>query len=490
MSGEYRFLLKHSTIYGIGNILAKIVSFLMLPLYTRFLTPTDYGVLELIDVTTGMLGIVIGVGVAQAMGRFYYESEDPAYRAGVVSTIYLIVIAAAAAGFLALYPTTGFLASFILDSENYATLFVVSFASLALGMIIDVGQVYWRVTHRSMLFISVSMLNMVVAVSLNIVFVAVLEQGVLGILYAGLITRVVIGIPVIIMILRKVGLHWDWPLAKGIVKYSLPLIPSQLANTVVNYSDRYFIKHFVSIQDAGIYGLANKLGTAIHMLVTSPFIMAFQPRRFEIANRPDAPFVLSKVFDYFQIVIVSIGLVLCVFIDEVMVIMTTPEYYRAGTLVPMIVFTMAVFAMRYHFEFGILQTKKTKYYMYINIVASVVHLLANLVLVKQFGLWGALYASLLAISLHSVLIGIVGLRLFPIDIQFRKNAKLFAIAAGVYLLSRIGVADGMAVTIAYKLALLTMFALSLRVLNILDRDEVAQLRQIPGQLLARARGTS
>lgn len=483
---EYRFLLKHSTIYGIGNILAKIVSFLMLPLYTRYLTPTDYGVLELIDVTTGMLGIVIGVGVAQAMGRFYYDSEDPVHRARVVGTIFLIVVGAAGAGFVALYPTTGLLAHLILDAEDYATLFVVSFASLALGMIIDVGQVYWRVTHRSTLYIAVSILNMVVAVSLNIVFVAVLEQGVLGILYAGLITRLVIGVPIVIIIVSKVGLHWDWPLAKGILQYALPLVPSQLANTVVNYSDRFFIKHFVSIQDAGIYGLANKLGTAIHMLITSPFIMAFQPRRFEIANRPDAPRILSKVFDYFQIVIVSTGLVLCVFIDEVMKVMTTPDYYRAGNLVPLIVLTMVIFSMRYHFEFGILQTKKTKYYMYINIVASVVHLLANLVLVRQLGLWGALYASLLAISLHSILIGIVGLRLFPIDIRFWKNAKLLLVAAGVYLLSRVVVADAVAVTVAYKLSLLAVFALSLRALDILDAKELAQLRRIPGEVLSRA----
>jgi len=482
---EIRFLIKHSTIYGIGNILAKLVSFAMLPLYTRHLTPTDYGVLELIDVTTSLLGIVIGVGVAQAMGRFYYDTEDQSIRSRVVGTIYLLAIGAAVGGFLVLYPVSGFLAEAILDSRDYETLFVISFASLALGMVIDVGQIYWRVTHRSTLFIAVSMLNMVIAVTLNIVFVAGLEQGVLGILYAGLITRVVIGVPVAIAIMRKVGLSWEWALAKDIMRYALPLIPSQLANTVVNYSDRYFIKHFVSIGDAGIYGLANKLGTAIHMLITAPFIMAFQPRRFEIANRTDSPQVLSKVFDYFQILFISVGLILCVFIDEIMMIMTTKDYYRAANLVPLIVLTMAIFAMRYHFEFGILQSKKTHYYMYINIIASVVHLLANLVLVRNYGLWGALYASLFAISLHSVMIGIVGLRLFPIDIQFWKNIKLYVLAVGVYGLSRLGGAEEIGVTIAYKLALLGGFAIALRGLGIIDANEMAQLRKFPREIAAR-----
>ncbi len=478
MASEFRFLLKHSSIYGIGNLLSKLVAFALLPLYTRYLTPLDYGVLELVEITTGMIGVVLGIGIAQAMGRFYYESDKPGQRQHVVSAVYVIVGAAALFGFLLFSGTAGWLAQIVLGSASYTKLFVVSFASLALGMVIDVGQVYWRVTQRSSLYIAISLLNLVVGITLNVLFIVYFEQGVLGIMYAGLLTRCLIGIPMTVIIIRRNGLAWDGLLAREILRYSLPLIPSQLANSFTNYSDRYFILYYVSIQDAGIYAIANKLGTAVHMLVTSPFIMTFQPRRFEIAEQGDVRALLGKVYEYFLVVIVTIGLVLSVLIDEIMVVMTTPEFYRAGELVPVIALTMVILSMRYHFEFGILYSKQTKYYMYINIVVSVVHVLGNAALVYLYGLWGALYASLLSISLHSLLMYIIGNRFYYIDFSLRYTFKLLALAIGFYLLSRIPVSATTAVTLLYKTALFSAYAAALLALKLITPGELRQLRAI------------
>lgn len=475
MASEIRFLLKHSSIYGIGNLLSKLVAFALLPLYTRYLTPLDYGVLELVEITTGMIGVVLGIGIAQAMGRFYYESDDAGHRARVVAVIYIIVGAAGLFGFLVFSGLAGWLARIVLGSSSYTTVFVVSFASLALGMVIDVGQVYWRVTQRSSLYIAISLLNMIVGIALNILFIVYLEQGILGILYAGLLTRCLIGIPMTVIIIRRIGLIWHAPLARDILRYSLPLIPSQLANSFTNYSDRYFILYFVSIQDAGIYAIANKLGTAVHMLVTSPFIMTFQPRRFEIAEKGDVRGVLGRIYEYFLLLIVTVGLVLSVMIDEIMMIMTTPEYYRAGALVPLIVLTMVILSMRYHFEFGILYSKQTKYYMYINVVVSVVHVLGNAVLVYIFGLWGALYASFLSISLHSILMYIIGNRFYAIDFNFRHTFTLLALAIGIYLLSRLPLSMTLGWALLYKTALLAVYVAALLALNLIKRQELRQM---------------
>src|SRR5262249_10593018 len=88
---ELKFLLKHSSIYGIGTVLSRAVAFLLLPLYTRYLTPTDYGVLELIDTTTGLVGIVVGLGVSTSVSRFYYQRETEAERNRLMSTVYILV---------------------------------------------------------------------------------------------------------------------------------------------------------------------------------------------------------------------------------------------------------------------------------------------------------------------------------------------------------------------------------------------------------------
>ena len=275
LSKELQFLLKHSSIYGVGNILSRAVSFLLLPLYTRYLTLQDYGMLELIDVTTNMMGIVIGVGISQAMSQFYHEGSGEKDRNRVVSTIYIIIAAISGTSLVLAGTQANLLAEWVLDSATYGHYFVVAFGSLLCGIVIDAGQIYLRLLYKSAMYVSISIASLVVGVFLNVLFVVYLDYGVLGVLYGNLFTKVLLAVPLTGIILFRVGFSFDWSLAKQMLRYSLFLLPAEITHVVVNYSDRYFIKHYVSIADAGLYGLANKIGTSIHYLVTSPFIMTF-----------------------------------------------------------------------------------------------------------------------------------------------------------------------------------------------------------------------
>lgn len=487
LTNEIKFLMKHSSIYGLGSILSKAVAFILLPLYTRSLTPQDYGILELIDVTTSMIGIVIGLGVAGAMARFFYDFKDEKDRNRVVSTVYTIVfVISGVSAFLAVLfakPAS----AFILDSSSYKDYFIISFSSLMLGILIDTGQTYLRLLYKSVLFMVLSIASLVIGVSLNVILIVYMGYGVLGALYSTLIMRLLFAIPMTAIILYRVGIGFRYSLAKEILYYSLPLIPSSLAMTVVNYSDRYFIKHYVSIADAGLYGLANKLGTAIHMLITSPFIMIFLPRRFEIVNQADAKLIFRKVYDYYFLLMLFIGLTLSIFIDEIMQVMTTPEYYRAGAYVPFIVLTMFILGMKYHFEFGILYKKKTKYYSYINMGTACVHLTLNFLLVRSYGLWGAIYASVIAIGLNTTLIYVVANRLYSINFDFARNAKMFAVAIALFALSKVPFSQGFFVEIGYKSALLATFPFLLIWMKILSNSEITKVKEMTSHIFQAAK---
>jgi len=488
ISNEIKFLLKHSSIYGFGNILSKAVAFILLPLYTRYLTPTDYGIMELISITTGMIGIVVGIGISGAISRFYYESELEKERNTVISTVYIIAFIVSGISILLLSQTTEFFAGLILDSKSYSNLFLLSFISLGVGIIIDIGQIYLRILYKSSLFIAISILSLIIGVSLNIFFIVYMKYGVLGIFYSTLITNLVIGIPLTSVIIYKVGLGFRWALAKDMLKFSAPLIPSSLAITMVNYSDRYFIKHFVSIANAGIYGLAQKIGTSIHILFTSPFIMTFLPRRFEIVNKPNAKETFKKIFDYYFLAILSIGFALSVFANELMVLMTTPAFYKAGTLIPLIVLTVIILGMKYHFEFGILYSKKTKYYAYINMTTAALHLLLNLIMVSSHGIWGAIYASVIAISVNTMLIYFIGNKLYKIDFDFARNAKIFAMAAGLYFLSQYPFSTNILINSVYKFIILLSFPFFLIWMKILSYAEIYKVKEISSGILQKVRG--
>jgi len=471
---EFRFLLKHSSVYGIGNLLSKAVGFILLPLYTRYLTPTDYGILELIDVTAGMIGIVIGLGVAEAVSRFYYEPASLKERNRVVSTAYWVATVLTGAGALVASLFAVPLAGLALDSSKSSPLLLVSFAALAIGVIVDLGQLNLRLQYKSVTFNAISISSLVLGVTFNVVFIVAFHWGVMGILLSSLLTRIVIGLPLTIWTLTRTGLGLDWGLARQMVRFGAPLVPSSLASTLVNYSDRYFIKTFASIADAGIWGLANKMGTSIHMLVTSPFIMTFLPRRFEIVKRPDAQETFARVGEYFFLSITTVGLFVVLFVDEILKLMTTPGFYSAGALVPWIVLSMVLFGMKYHFEFGILYAKKTHHYAVINMATAVLHVVLNLILVRAYGVFGAALAAVGTVTFNTVAVYVAGQRLYPIPFDFGRQFRVAGIAAALFFTSRFVHFPNLSLTVLFKGFLFLAFPALLFVTRSVSTEDVAR----------------
>jgi O-antigen/teichoic acid export membrane protein len=146
---EIKFLLKHSSIYGIGTIVGQAVGFILLPLYTRYLTPTDYGVATLIDITMGLAGVAAGSGIANAMPRFYYDRQDDEGRNLVISTLYTIIGLFGIAVSVSLLACSGLLSNMLFHSSAYRIHFRLATMSLALGFFVDTGLLYLRVKNES-----------------------------------------------------------------------------------------------------------------------------------------------------------------------------------------------------------------------------------------------------------------------------------------------------------------------------------------------------
>ena len=477
-SKEITFLIKHSAIYGLGTVLAQLVGFIMLPIYTRYLTPKDYGILNLIELSTFILGMVITTGIAQTLSRFYYEHEEKDARDKVVSTIYITYFFLSLAILPFLLLSSSFLAETVLDSKKYTSYFYISFISFVLGGLLDIGLTYLRIINKPALFVTISITNLIMLLSFNIYFIVVLKMGVLGILYSVLITRlwcqVVLTFPVLLKIKPRFSLRY----ALEMLKFSLPLIPAQLANTFVNQSDRYFIKYFISITDTGIYSLAQKLGTAIHMFITCSFQSVFEPRRFEIVKRPDAPHTFNKVFVYHAMALVGSGLLLSIFIPEILTVMVTPEFYRAGQLIPLIILSVILLGLRNHFEFGILWSKKTKYYVYINAIMAVVNVVLNFILIWAFGLWGAVYSSIITIIIHNSLVYFFGKKQYFIKFEFVRVAKLLSVALAIYGVSLLITTESIAINIILKSMLVLVFPLVLLWMKIITQEESLLLKKL------------
>jgi O-antigen/teichoic acid export membrane protein len=120
VGSELKLLSRHSSIYGLSNVLNRIVSFILLPLYTHYLSPADYGVMDLLYFTTAFVGIVLDMGINSAVSRFYFDSDDQTRRNRVVTSAFYGFGIGSTIIILLLISGSKFMTELIFDDDLYS----------------------------------------------------------------------------------------------------------------------------------------------------------------------------------------------------------------------------------------------------------------------------------------------------------------------------------------------------------------------------------
>lgn len=432
VGSEIKLLGRHGGIYGLSNILNRIVSFVLLPLYTRYLDPSDYGVMDLLYFTTAFIGIVLEMGINTALSRFYFDSEDQKernkvvtsafYGFGIGSTIIILVLIAFAK------PLTGM----IFDGTEYSNLMILALAGLGLDMYIKVAFTYIRVRMRSFTMMSVSVARLVMQLSMNIYFIVELDMGVKGILLSTVIANSALFLFLIPYTLRETGIKFSKDKFKEMFIFGLPLIPSNFLAYIVNVSDRYFVNHFSGLNLTGLYTLGYRFGILINEFVGAPFGKIWIPRRYEMYMRGDSERIFAKIFTYFTTLLFFVGMGISIATRDVIKIMADPAYWDAYKVVPIITLSYILSNFQMHFNIGIMIKKKTKYILYINIVTASLNLVLNYFMIKNYDMFGAAYATLISFAAKVALVYILSNRLIKIVIEWGRLLKVSILAVALY----------------------------------------------------------
>ncbi len=429
---ETSLLLKHSSIYGMAPIIGRVVSFFMIPLYTSYITPTEYGIMELVHVVVSLLHTVIGMGIVSGIAVFYFETNDQKERNTDVSTAFLGLGGLALATIAVLMFFSSTLAELVLDSADLAKYFYVSFAAMGFGVLNDINTNYFRINKNSKTVVIISLSTLIVNVSLNIFFLVYLEMGVWGIFLSTIIVSSANLLIVSPIIFRKIGFNISYDIMKKLLKFGLPLIPSNLASYLVVASDRLFIKQYVSIAETGLYSLGYKFGVLVNNFVTTPFNQIWGPRRLEMFKKGRSEEIFCRIFTYYTFVLILGGLVISVLSRDIVHVMAAEAYWDSYKIIPLITLAHIVFSFFYHFNIGIMVEKKTKYFAYINVINAIVNLALNFILIKKYGVWGAGFATLISYTLRTSLCYYFSNKLHKIHVEWGRVLILIGGGIGFY----------------------------------------------------------
>lgn len=389
----FRDIVKKTFTYSAAIFGARALSLLLLPLYTRYLSPTDYGVLELLDLTVNVIGILVGTRVGQALFYFYFSATTDHHRTRCVSTAFLgSAVLGAAFAALAL-PAAPEISYLVFGKVDYAPYFRLLLLGFSFSLPVEVGYSCMRMLGQSKAYVRTSLLGLLGAAGMNVVFLVSFHLGVKSMLLSALASSVALAAYMAWYTLRPMGFNLDLRVFGALLKYSLPLSLGGLAVFCVHYGDRAFLRRYVSLADLGVYGLAYKLGMLITYLYT-PFALHWNARVAAIVKQPDSERTYSRSLTYLTATLTFAVVALSLFVEPVLHLLVSPAFYGAAPFVPLIATAYLLRAVGAHFQ-GIFTAEGKPFSEgKVNTVGAIVCVAAYALLIPPFKLWGAVYATL------------------------------------------------------------------------------------------------
>ncbi len=396
----WRRIIAGTAAYSAAMLLGRMASFFLLPVYTRYLTPADYGVLEIVDLTMFMLAAVIGVGIAgDALFYFHAHLKDPLARRRAVQTVLLAAIAISVTGSLLVQIFAPLLSQWFFRTGTYTPALRIAATAFLFGPPIDAFLCYLRAIEKTTVFMTVSMVRLVASILLNVILLAVFDLGLYAILVSHLIVNSLVCISVGTYSMRHMG-GWagaDWQILRKVAHYSAPIGVSSIAMLLVHYGDRFFLSRYTSLTQIGIYALAYKMGMALNYL-NSPFQMFWRSQVYTIVEGQDGDHIFVRVFCYLEILFVAVAFGLSLFAGPIVRILSTKDFWGAAQFVPWLVAAYAFSALEYQMQSALLVAAKTRMIMISTLSGVGVCVLAYALAIPRFGVWGAVTATCLAFS--------------------------------------------------------------------------------------------
>lgn len=467
---------RHSAVYAFGNVLNRLGAFVLLPIYTNYLTVSQYGAIELFYIIAAVVSGLLSIGIAHATLRFYFEYRDEADRHAVVSTNLIASLAISFAGVLPLAFANTAIGSYLFDDPAMGTGILLVFASLILELSSQVSLAYLRAKEHSTFFITISVGKLLVQVAANIVLLVWFDAGVLGVLTGNLAAVACGWLVLTVFTISRCGLRFHLAKLVPILKYSFPFLLTTIVALVSTTIDRFLINNYLSLHALGLYALALKFSRLITDLIGEPFNLAYGSFRFTIMGQDNAAAIQARVVRYLFAAGCLAALSLAYFTGDVLRVMSAPEFWKAAELVPLLALAGTFKIISYPLQSGILYQKHTRHLFHIGMAVAVVGAVSAFVLIPWVGVIGACVAVLAAAVLEAALTERFAQRYFKVDYEYPRLLGLLLITLTFYLLSVPTVWLGVWPAFITKIVLLLLCVWTLVKAGAVNSEEMSQVR--------------
>jgi O-antigen/teichoic acid export membrane protein len=458
VSGYLRRLATTGAAYTAASIVSKLIAVALLPLYTRYLTPGDYGTAEVMFAGVVSASIVVRFGMIEALLRFYYKDDEDSAR--VVSTSFAALFWFATAAALIALPFAGPISEALLN-ESAPDLARISIGGLWVLTMIEYLLTLFRLEERARAFFVTTILNVLAAIGLTVILVVGKGEGARGLLLGSYASGAVFVVALIWVHRRRLSLRFERPLLRRLLRFGLPTMPAELSLYGLNFVDRLIIVHAAGLPEAGLYSLAVKFAQGVNVLVRG-FQLAWPPLAYSIRDDDEARRVYATVVTLFTAGCAFVVAGMWLLSRWIVRALAAPEFFGSYKAIGLVATGVTLYALYMVLVVILGRTGRTEFNFPATAAALAANIALNLALVPPLGIVGAGIALVASYLVVLSLMYVFTQRLFPVPYEWGRLARVVLVSAlmvgaGEALLPTDGFAGFVgraALWFAYPLALL------------------------------------
>jgi O-antigen/teichoic acid export membrane protein len=426
VSGYLRRLATTGAAYTAASILSKVIAVALLPLYTRYLSPEDYGAAEILFAAVVTVSIVVRFGLIEAILRFYYKDDEDS--AQVVAGSFAGLFWLSTIGALVLLPFAGPIAEALLpEAEKLGAsatdLVRIAIAGLWVLTMWEFMLTLFRLEERARAYFLTTILNVLASIALTVVLVVGLEEGARGLLVGSYAAGAAFVLALIALQWRRLSLRFDRGLMRRLFRFGGPTMPAEVSLYLLNFVDRLIIVRSLGLREAGLYSLGVKFAQAVNVLVRG-FQLAWPPLAYSIRDDDEARRVYATVVTLFVAGCAWAVAGMWLLSRWIVRALADPKFFDSFEVIGLISTAVTLYALYLVLVVILGRTGRTEFNLPAAIGALVANVVLNLLLVPSLGIVGAGLALVASYLVVLALMYVFTQRLFPVPYEWGRLLRV------------------------------------------------------------------
>lgn len=418
--------IKNSFIYLLPIITGSLVFIVTLPILTRILTKEDYGAWALAQIYAITMSGLANFGLAASYERNFFEYRDQKKTSELLYSILLFVIIVFGSCLLLTHLFKSHLSKWIIGSSDHANLLFWTFCSAGIIRLKTYYLTYFKNTENAKSLVRYTIYESILGVVLTLYMVAYLRVGVLGLAWGQAIAGLAIFSLLAFKFLKILPVSFNWIALKDSLKLGYPLTPKILLGTIGNQFDKYLIGLLASTSGVGIYSIGQKVANLVFTYMTAiqnVFSPQVYKRMFDLGKKGGE--AVGKYLTPFIYVSISVGMIISLFSEEVISILTPKPYHGAINIVTVFCLVYGV----YFFEKQpqLIFAKKTYMITLLNMIGIILAVAFNIPFIKKWGAIGAAWGMLSATLIYILIAFNIYQHYYRIKWEYKKIVPIFLI---------------------------------------------------------------